>query len=76
MVKTIEAVFDGAVFRPIEPIPLKPNTRVQITIETTLPVAEEGLSFLQIARTLNLEGPPDWSTNLEEYLYGEAGRGQ
>lgn len=76
MVKTIEAVFDGAVFRPSEPIPLKPNTRVQITIETALPVAEEGLSFLQIARTLNLEGPADWSTNLEEYLYGEAGRGQ
>ena len=76
MVKTIEAVFDGAVFRPSEPIPLKPDTRVQITIESALPVAEEGLSFLQIARTLNLEGPADWSTNLEEYLYGEAGRGQ
>lgn len=72
MVKTIQAVFDGTVFRPSEPIPLKPNTRVQITIETTLPVAEEGLSFLQVARTLNLEGPPDWSANLEEYLYGES----
>jgi predicted DNA-binding antitoxin AbrB/MazE fold protein len=73
MVKTIEAVFDGTVFRPSEPIPLKPNTRVQITIETALPAPDEGLSFLQVARTLNLDGPPDWSANLEEYLYGEAG---
>jgi len=76
MVKTIEAVFDGMVFRPSEPIPLKPNTRVQITIETALPVAAEGLSFLQVARMLNLEGPADWSANLEEYLYGEAGHEQ
>lgn len=72
MAKTIGAVFDGTVFRPSEPVPLKPNTRVQITIETAVPVAKEGLSFLEVARKLNLEGPPDWSANLEEYLYGEA----
>jgi len=72
MVKTVEAVFDGKAFHPAEPILLEPDTRVQITIETTLPVVDKSLSFLQTARLLNLEGPADWSTNLEEYLYGEA----
>lgn len=30
MVRTIEALFDGTVFRPAEPIILEPNTRVWI----------------------------------------------
>lgn len=27
--------------------------------------------FLRIARSLKLEGPSDWSSRVEEYLYGE-----
>jgi len=68
MGKTIEAVFDGTAFHPTEPILLKPNTHVRITVETSLPGMGESLSFLQTARLLNLEGPPDWSAKLEEYL--------
>ena len=71
MVRTIDAVFDGSVFRPSEPVSLDPNTRVQITIETTTPSAE-GTPFLQVAAELELEGPSDWSANLDEYLYGNA----
>ncbi len=71
MVKTIEAVFDGKVFLPAKPVPLTPNTRVRIIIETMLPNGDETASFLQTARSLNLDGPPDWSANLDEYLYGE-----
>ena len=70
MIKTVEALFDGTVFRPAEPIALAPNTRVRMTIETIPSAAGEPVSFLRIARTLNLDGPPDWSVNLEEYLYG------
>ena len=33
MSKTIEAVFDGAVFRPESDVGLKPNTRVEITVK-------------------------------------------
>ncbi|PJH74876.1 MAG: hypothetical protein CO064_09640 [Anaerolineae bacterium CG_4_9_14_0_8_um_filter_58_9] len=73
MVKTIEALFDGIVFRPVEPITLKPNTRVRITFETPRLAREKG-SFLQVASSLKLEGPPDWSTNLEDYLYEKGGR--
>ena len=28
-------------------------------------------SFLRVARSLNLDGPSDWSGNLENYLYGD-----
>jgi predicted DNA-binding antitoxin AbrB/MazE fold protein len=72
MSRTIEALYDGTAFRPAEPITLEPNTRVWIVIETILPVAEQGTSFLRIARSLNLEGPADWSANFEGYLYGGA----
>ena len=71
MNKTIEATYDGTVFRPVEPLTLEPNTRVWIVIETTLPPPDPARSFLQTARSLNLEGPPDWSANLEKYLYGD-----
>jgi hypothetical protein len=73
MVTTIEATFDGSVFRPAEPIQLEPNTRVRLTVETGTPPAGAPTSFLDTAASLNLEGPPDWSANLHRYLYGEGG---
>ncbi len=36
MTKTLEAVFDGKVFLPDEPLELAPDTRVRITIEATV----------------------------------------
>jgi len=30
----------------------------------------EPYSFFKVASTLNLDGPPDWSENLDAYLYG------
>jgi predicted DNA-binding antitoxin AbrB/MazE fold protein len=68
MIKTVEAIFDGQVFRPSEPVELKPNTRVRIIIETMLPEGEKVTSFLRTARALNLEGAPDWSVNLDEHF--------
>ena len=29
-------------------------------------------SFLQVARALRLQGPADWSSRLDDYLYGGA----
>ena len=37
MPRTVEAVYDGEVLRPKEPVDLEPNTRVRITIETLKP---------------------------------------
>ncbi len=71
MSKVIEAVFDGEVLRPVEPVELKPHTRVRITLEVTDEAAGKAASFLQTARSLKLEGPADWSARLDEYLYGD-----
>jgi hypothetical protein len=71
MVKTIDATFDGIVFRPVETISLEPNTRVRITVETPTYSTEPAASFLDTACSLSLEGPADWSANLHRYLYGE-----
>lgn len=69
MVKTIEAVFDGEVLRPENPLALEPNTRVRITIETVESSTPKTKSFLDTARSLNLDGPPDWAMNIDAYLY-------
>ena len=71
MIKTLDAIFDGTVLRPEEPVELQPNTRVRITIETVEPAEAKTSSFLQTARALNLQGPSDWSARLEDYLYGK-----
>jgi hypothetical protein len=70
MTKTLQAVFDGQVLRPEEPLDLKPNTPVRITIDTGTGKKSQEQSFLQAARDLRLEGPADWSSRIEEYLYG------
>ncbi len=69
MTKTLQALFDGKVLRPDEPLELEPNTHVRLTIETIDSPKSESCSFLQTARSLSLEGPPDWSARLEDYLY-------
>jgi hypothetical protein len=80
MTTTIEATFDGEVFRPTEPVALQPNTSVRLTVETTAPPAsqeEPGLkkgkpySFLDTLKSIRIEGPPDWSANVDKYLYGD-----
>jgi predicted DNA-binding antitoxin AbrB/MazE fold protein len=74
MSQTLEAIFDGEVLRPDEPIELEPNTRVRITIEPAQETESKRKSFLDTALSLKLEGPSDWSEKFEVYLYGGATR--
>jgi len=76
MTRTVTATFDGEVLRPDEPVDLEPNTKVRITIEASEPLEEKTLSFLDVAASLNLEGPSDWSERFEEYLYGRDNDGK
>ena len=71
MSTTIDATFDGEVFRPIGPVSLPADTNVRLTVET---IPEQPRSFFEVAQSLNLEGPPDWATNFDSYLYGNRGR--
>ncbi len=59
MVNIVEAVFDGEVFCPDEPLELAPNTRVRIIVEEVLSNGKEPPSALDVALSLNLDGPPD-----------------
>jgi predicted DNA-binding antitoxin AbrB/MazE fold protein len=72
MSQTIVAIFDKGVLYPEEQLELEDGTRVKITIETVSPAKiNRPQSFLQTARGLQLEGPSDWSENLDHYLYGK-----
>lgn len=46
MLKPIEAVFDGTVFRPESEVELKPNTRVEITV--TVKTENENLNKFRV----------------------------
>jgi predicted DNA-binding antitoxin AbrB/MazE fold protein len=73
MSQIVDAIYDGEVLRPDEALSLEPNTRVRIVVEVLL-APTRPTSFLKTARSLDLSGPPDWSANLDEYLYGDADR--
>jgi hypothetical protein len=70
MAKTIEAVFDGTALVPDEPLDIKANTRVRLTIEAMPGKTGEPYSFFEVAKAQKLQGPEDWSVNLDHYLYG------
>jgi hypothetical protein len=74
MTKKIRATFDGKVFRPEEPIHIPPNSQVLVTIEYEDRQDHGNTSFLKTARSLDIEGPRDWSSHLDEYLYGSGSR--
>lgn len=77
MTRTMTATFDGEVLRPDEPVDLEPNTKVRVTIETVeSPAPKEPVSVLDVAASLKLEGPTDWSERFEDYLYGRANEHQ
>lgn len=66
MATRVRATYDGRVLRPDEPLDLAPDTRVTIVVEESNGAP---ISFLKAARSLRLQGPPDWSERLEDYLY-------
>ena len=76
MSQTIDAVFDGEVLRPEQPLELQPNTRVRVTIDRLEAECKPPRSFLRTARALNLQGPRDWSERIEDYLNDERTHGE
>ena len=72
MSQTLEATFDGQVFRPVQTVELQPNTKVELVVTVKAASEEKPKSFLRTARSLKLKGPKDWSARIDDYLYGEA----
>ncbi len=69
MVRVIHATYNGSVLHPEEPLPFAPNTPLHVVV-TDDPAEAAPASFLEATARLNLEGPEDWSSNFDHYLYG------
>ncbi len=72
MSQTLEATFDGQVFRPVQTVDLQPDTQVELVVTVKTVTDEKSKSFLRTARSLKLQGPKDWSSRIDDYLYGGA----
>jgi len=71
MPQALEAVFDGTALQLEEPLNLAASTRVTIIIESVLPnEVKPPKTFLETAQSLQLQGEPDWSEKIHQYLAG------
>ncbi|MFN2456252.1 MAG: antitoxin family protein [Pyrinomonadaceae bacterium] len=78
MTKTLDAIFDGKVLRPAEPLDLAPDTRVRITIEPADELRDDNVNASDetpYPLTLILNeaadmGIPDLATNHHSYAHG------
>lgn len=72
MTQELEAIFDGTALQLEVPLNLAVGTRVRVIVESIVPnKAQESKTFLKTAQSLKLHGDPDWSENIDQYLYGE-----
>ena len=72
MLQELEAVFDGTALQLKAPLNLAAGTRVRIIIESVLPSeVKPPKTFLKTAQSLELQGEPDWSEKIDQYLYGQ-----
>ena len=70
MTQQINAIFDGKVFRPEEPVRLEPNTRCVVTIQSPSVVQTGDAWQLLDEMAGSIEAPADWSAQHDHYLYG------
>jgi hypothetical protein len=72
MPQELEAVFDGTALQLEAPLNLAAGTRVRIVIESVFPSkVKPAKTFLKTAQSLKLQGEPDWSEKIDQYLYAE-----
>lgn len=66
----VRAVYDGTKFIPEEVLDIAVGTEVELTVDV---VDDNDLSrdysFVDTALSLDIEGPTDWSTRVDEILY-------
>ncbi|WP_416236233.1 hypothetical protein [Spirulina sp. CCNP1310] len=72
MLQELEAIFDGTALQLEVPLNLAAGTRVRIIVERVLPNdVKPPKRFLKTAQSLQLQGEPDWSEKIDQYLYEE-----
>ena len=71
--------YRNGAFHPAEPLDLPEGTQVEIQVEAAdeplsdsaaEPLDPEPYAFLRALSEANLDGPPDWSENINDYLTG------
>ena len=78
MTQTVTATYDGRDIHPDVPLPLPRDTRITLTWQAERadpePEAIENdvgaTTFFDVARSIRIDGPPDWSARIDHYLYG------
>lgn len=83
MQKILDATYDGEVFRPDEPVDLASNTKVKVIVEDDKETSKklkliempkkgkgEPYAFSKYLESVTIDAPPDFASNLDEYLYG------
>lgn len=75
MSQTITVIYDGQVLRPETTVDLEINARYRVTIEELAPPSHAGNAWDVLeSMTGSVEGPVDWATEHDHYLYGSAKR--
>lgn len=71
MTHTFRATYDGECLHPTEPLPIAPNTEIVLSYEGggERKPARPG-TYMDVALSSRVEGPPDWSERVDHYLYG------
>ncbi|MFL5339841.1 MAG: antitoxin family protein [Gemmataceae bacterium] len=69
---TVEAIYEGGVLKPVQPLPLSEHERVRITVEVAQPTLAERI--VARARALPPEvveaWPTDGASQHDHYIYG------
>lgn len=72
---SLRAHFDGKQVHIDDPVILKPNTKLLITVLSNEQKKEKTL-FDKLEQIGTIEGPEDWSVNHDHYLYGTPKKGE
>jgi len=81
MTRTVVAIFDGEVFRPVEPLDLPADAAYRLTIDEPPrngaehePPTEAGVFDDLLALAQDLDLPHDFAAQLDHYRYGHPKR--
>lgn len=70
MGRALHVVFDGEVFKPLEPVDLKPNTHCVVRVEEEEQSVEKDVWDVLSELAGTVEAPEDWAEEHDHYLYG------
>jgi len=70
MAITIDAEYNGTAFIPIDSVSLKKNRKYRLIVEETTDEKNQTAWDILQNHIGSIDGPEDWSENLDHYLYG------